>query len=88
MDLTKSGIGRLANGGVLSRRSSGWQRVLEQVKPPKDAAKVVQAIPSKLAEAKVAKSGLAVVGGLVGLTAGSAAVSSARRRREASSDGR
>ena len=88
MDLTKSGIGRLAKGGVLSRRRHGWQRILEQVKPPEDAAKkVVQAVPSKLADAKVAKSGLAVVGGLVGLTAGSAAVSSARRRRGAASDG-
>jgi hypothetical protein len=83
MELTKRGIGRLATGG----RRRGWQRILEQVKPPKDAAKVVQAVPSKLADAKVAKSGLAVVGGLVGLTAGSAAVSSARRRREAASDG-
>jgi hypothetical protein len=62
----------------LSRKSQS-ERVLETVNASLDA------LGGALTKSKAIKGGL-IAGGLAGLTAGSAAISSLRRRREGASD--
>jgi hypothetical protein len=62
------------------RKKSRFQRALDP-----DPAKMSKAIRSTVADRPV-KSGLIAAGGVVGLTAGSAVVSSVRRRTRDSSD--
>jgi hypothetical protein len=66
----------------LLKRKSPWERLLE---PAGDSvAKLPKTVQSGLADvspSKAVKSGLTVVGSVVGLTAASAVVSSVRRRQ-------
>ena len=67
---------------VLHRRTT-MQRLVKRV----NDSELPTTVKSSLAKAhppKAVKSGLAAVGGLLGLTAGSAAVSARRRRSERS----
>jgi len=90
MDLLhrRSTWGRLAKPVTHSsplRRRTGLARRIKRV----DAAKLPATVKSNLADGhppKAVKSGLAAVGGLIGLTAGSAAVSARRRRSDTSGD--
>lgn len=59
-------------------RQSRWERV---VKPVVDRLDLPKGVKSELANPpKAVKSGVAAVGGLIGLTVGSSAVSSMRQR--------
>ena len=72
----------LSDAPLLRRRTAFG----ELVKPLSDS-QLPATVKSSLPEVhppKAVKSGLAAVGGLVGLTAGSAVVSAMRRRREGS----
>jgi hypothetical protein len=63
--------------GILHRKSR-WERVVKPVVDPLDLPKGVK---SGLTDPpKAVKSGMAAAGGVVGLSLGSAAVSSLRRR--------
>jgi hypothetical protein len=68
----------------LFRRKSRVEQVVGPIVKSVAAVKAVPAVTAKLGNSKAMKSGLAAAGGLIGLTAGSAAVSSARRRSETS----
>jgi hypothetical protein len=75
----------------LPRRRSAPGRLVKQAassRPAKQVGRARRAAPTprlpELHPSKAVKSGLAASGGLIGLTAGSAAVSAARRRSEES----
>ena len=81
----RSALGRLlkpVTGSRVLHRRSGLERLAER------GAEMPSTVKSSLAEVHpppiAVKSGLAAVGGLIGVTAGSAAVSARRRRSEAS----
>lgn len=61
-------------------RKSGRERLLETVSDS------LQEMSSSLTKGRLAKAGL-IAGGLAGLTAGSAGVSSLRRRKEGAREG-
>ena len=80
----KSRVGRLADSLPTPRRKSSIARA---VKPRADSP-LPAAVRTGLANPpKGVKPGLAAVGGVIGLTAGSAAVSALRRRSEGSANG-
>jgi hypothetical protein len=79
-------LGRLlepVTGGRMLHRRTGVRRVAKQVSDVKLPTTVKGSLP-EIHPPKAVKSGLAAAGGLIGLTAGSAAVSAARRRSEGS----
>ena len=65
----------------LFKRKSRWQRFLESVKDS-----LVEPIAKRLRSDKTVKVGAIAAGGLTGLTAGSAGISSLRRRIEGEED--
>jgi hypothetical protein len=70
---------------LLSRRSRP-QRVLETVKSSLHVPSGVKSSLSSVGSSKAMKAGLITVGGLAGLTAGSAGLASLRRRSEGAND--
>jgi hypothetical protein len=66
----------------LFRRKSQLQRLLDTVNDSLDVPSALQSRPAS----KALKTGLIAAGGLAGLTAGSAGVSSLRRKRAGTSD--
>ena len=67
------------------RRRTGLARLVKRVGDSRGPATVKSSLP-EVHPPKAVKSSLAAVGGLIGLTAGSAAVSARRRRSEGSSN--
>jgi hypothetical protein len=70
---------------LLNRRSRP-QRALETVKSSLHVPSGVKSSLSSVGSSKAMKAGLITVGGLAGLTAGSAGLSSLRRRSEGAND--
>lgn len=66
----------------LFHRKSQLQRLLDTVNDSLDVPSALQSAPAN----KAVKAGLIAAGGLAGLTAGSAGVSSLRRKRAGASD--
>jgi hypothetical protein len=64
------------------RRKSTAQRVLDAVQHPADAARAVSSGLPDVTTGKAVKTGLIAAGSAAGLTAGSAAISSLRRRAD------
>ena len=69
---------------VLNRKSQ-LERVLESVGDSLDVSRGIKKLPGG-GSGKALKAGLIAAGGLAGLTAGSAGISSLRRHREGARD--
>lgn len=71
----------------LLHRKSNLQRLLDTVTDSLEVPSGIKSgLPGKVS-GKAVKTGLIAAGGLAGLTAGSAGISSLRRRREGAQDG-
>jgi hypothetical protein len=70
----------------LFTKKSKLQRVLETVKDSANVPGRVNFDPPNVGSIKALKAGLVIVGGLAGLTAGSAGISSLREHSEGATD--
>jgi hypothetical protein len=68
------------------KKKSQLQRLLETVSDSLDVPSGIKFSLPDAGSAKAVRTGLIAVGGLAGLTAGSAGISSLRRRREGARD--
>jgi hypothetical protein len=72
---------------VTGRRKGTLERVLDTVGDSLDALGDATPSLSDVTSGRTRKAGLIVAGSVAGLTAGSAAISSLRRRRDSAGDG-
>jgi hypothetical protein len=82
-------LGRLVkpiSDSPLLHRRTGFGRMVKRVSDSELPATIKSSLP-EVHPPKAVKGGLAAAGGLIGLTAGSAAVSARRRRSERSRSG-